>query len=81
MKKLYTLALLMVSVAFFAQGSDSFSYTGALKDNGWGSHIGTSGQVITATGSLTYSGMTSQGNKVQIAAGNTEDVNLPSVAP
>ena len=25
--------------------------------------------------------MTSQGNKVQIAAGNTEDVNLPSVAP
>jgi hypothetical protein len=82
MKKLYTLLLLLiVSGALFAQASDSFLYTGALKDNGWGSQSGITGQMTTLTGSLTYPGVTSLGNKTQIVAGNTEDINLPSAAP
>ena len=78
MKKLYTLSLLIASCALFAQGADAFMYSGALTSNLWGSHSGILGQMTTSAGSLSYTGLTSQGNQTQIVAGNTEDVNLPS---
>jgi hypothetical protein len=64
-----------------AQASDPFMGTGSLNANGWILHSGTTpGQQTIAAGSLTYSGMTSQGNKTQIIAGNSEDLNLASAA-
>jgi hypothetical protein len=81
MKKLYTLTLLIASCAAFAQASDAFLGTGALNANGWVTHSGaTPGQITIAAGSLTYPGFTSQGNKAQLIAGNSEDVNKASAA-
>jgi hypothetical protein len=82
MKKLYTLSILLTAAVSFAQASDPFNSTGALTDNGWAHHSGaTTGQLTIVPGSLTYSGMTSTGNKTAIVAGNTEDVNKASLAP
>ncbi len=78
MKKLYILSLLIASTVTFAQGSDSFPYSGTLNANGWQTHSGISGQMTTLSGSLNYSGLTTSGNQTQIVAGNTEDVNLTS---
>ena len=78
MKKLYILALLIGTTATFAQGADSFSYSGALTSNNWGSHSGILGQMTTLPGSLSYPGLTTSGNQTQIVAGNTEDINLSS---
>jgi len=55
--------------------ADSFTGTGALTANGWVSHSGTAAQLSIATGSLSYSGFTTAGNKVALVAGNSEDVN------
>jgi hypothetical protein len=83
MKKLYTLSLSLLTISLsLAQASDPFMGTGSLNANGWSTHSGaTPGQQTITAGSLTYSGMTSQGNRTQIIAGNTEDVNLASAAP
>ncbi|WP_306349818.1 T9SS type A sorting domain-containing protein [Flavobacterium sp. '19STA2R22 D10 B1'] len=81
MKKLYTLSLLMVGALSFGQVSDSFTGTGALNANGWGSHSGTAGQLMIVSGSLTYTGMPSTGNKIALVQGNSEDLNKPSAAP
>jgi hypothetical protein len=83
MKKIYTLSLSILTISLsLAQASDPFLGTGSLNANGWVTHSGaTPGQQTIAAGSLTYSGITSQGNKTQIIAGNTEDVNLASLAP
>lgn len=82
MKKFYTLSILLTAVVSFAQVSDPFNGTGSLITNGWTTHSGTiPGQQTIIPGSLTYSGMTSTGNKTQIIAGNTEDVNRASAAP
>jgi len=81
MKKLYTLLLLVASSTIFAQVSEPFAGTGALNANGWLTHSGTTpGQLMIASGSLTYAGINSTGNKVELVAGNTEDVNLASSA-
>ncbi|QBZ97403.1 T9SS type A sorting domain-containing protein [Flavobacterium sangjuense] len=83
MKKLYTLSLSILTISLsLAQASDPFMGTGSLNANGWVTHSGAiPGQQTITAGSLTYSGMTSQGNRTQIIAGNTEDVNLASAAP
>lgn len=58
----------------------SFNYTGALNANGWTTHSGTAAQFQSDNaGSLTYPNLaSSQGNKVNYVAGNTEDVNYPT---
>lgn len=79
MKKIYTLSLLIAASIASAQAADPFlSAAGtSLNTSGWSTHSGnTPGQQTIIAGSLTYSGLTSQGNKTQIISGNTEDVNL-----
>jgi hypothetical protein len=67
MKKIFTL---LSVVSLFAGVSaqtnvvnETFTFTGALKDNGWASHSGTAGQLLA------------DGSKVNLVAGNGEDVN------
>ena len=67
MKKIFTL-LSLTSMFFLANAqtqvvNETFSYTGALKDNGWASHSGTAGE------------LSANGSKVNLVAGNGEDVN------
>lgn len=82
MRKFYTLFCGLTTVFSFAQVSDSFTGTGALNANGWLTHSGaTPGQLVIATGSLSYPGFTTSGNKAALVAGNTEDVNTASAAP
>jgi len=81
MKKLYTLSFALLATATFAQVSQRFPGSGPLNVNGWITHSGaTPGQLSIAAGSLTYSGINSTGNKVALVSGNTEDVNIASVA-
>jgi hypothetical protein len=81
MKKLYTLSLSLLTISLsLAQATDPFLGTGFLSANGWFSHSGSPLQQTISTGSLTYTGLTTAGNKVQIIAGNTEDLNLASAA-
>lgn len=81
MKKLYILTFALISTLGFAQVSTSFSGTGALNANGWSTHSGTAGQLTFSTGSLTYTGLTSSGNKAALVFGNSEDVNKASTSP
>lgn len=82
MKKLYTLSLSILTISLaLAQASDPFLGTGSLNANGWVTHSGTVGQQTITANSLTYTGLTSQGNRTQIIAGNTEDINLASALP
>ena len=67
MKKIFTL-LSVISLGTFANAqtevvNETFSYTGALKDNGWVSHSGTAGQLVA------------DGSVAKMVAGNGEDVN------
>lgn len=80
MKKIITLSLLVASFAGFAQAADGFATVGNLSSNGWVTHSGTAGQLQVVSTSLSYTGLTSTGNKVQLVAGNGEDVNLASAA-
>ena len=84
MKKIYSLALVLFTSASFAQAFDVFNAAAGsnLADNGWAIHGGgLVGPVITATGSLTYSGLTSTGNKAVISSAGVQDVNLASATP
>ncbi|WCM40922.1 T9SS type A sorting domain-containing protein [Flavobacterium sp. CBA20B-1] len=84
MKKIYTLiTIVAASFAANAQASDSFNYTGSLNANGWVSHSGqTPGEVVTTTGSLSYTGITSVGEKVLLDSNVLfEDVNMASANP
>jgi hypothetical protein len=74
MKKIYLLLVAFTSFSF-GQITDSFLNTGLLNANGWTTHSGTAGQLAVSTGSIPYSGITAQGNKVALVAGNSEDVN------
>lgn len=79
MKKLYTLSLSLLTISLsLAQASDPFisAPATALTAAGWTNISGTAGQMVTIAGSLNYAGMTSQGNKTQTVAGNSEDVKL-----
>jgi len=83
MKKLYTLLFLVLTSMSFGQASSSFFGTvgTAVNANGWQTHSGTAGQLLIVGGSLTYSGLTSQGNKTEIISTNTEDINLSGFTP
>ena len=84
MKKLYTLSLSLLTISLsFAQISEPFMSAAGTPLNtvGWLTHQGTAGQMLITAGSLNYTGITSQGNKTQIVAGNSEDVNLASTTP
>ena len=69
MTKLYSLfAAVILAVNVNAQIStqvvnENFAFTGALSANGWSSHSGTAGQLL------------SDGNAAKMVAGNSEDVN------
>ena len=67
MKKIFTLvSVVALGVTANAQTevvNETFSYTGALKDNGWVSHSGTAGQLVA------------DGSVAKMVAGNSEDVN------
>ena len=67
MKKIFTiLSIVALGVSANAQTevvNETFSYTGALKDNGWVSHSGTAGQLVA------------DGSVAKMVAGNSEDVN------
>ena len=67
MKKIFTiLSIVALGVSANAQTevvNETFSYTGALKDNGWVTHSGTPGQLVA------------DGSVAKMVAGNSEDVN------
>lgn len=67
MKKIFTiLSIVALGVSANAQTevvNETFSYTGALKDNGWVSHSGTAGQLVA------------DGSVAKMVAGSSEDVN------
>ncbi|MEC5156932.1 T9SS type A sorting domain-containing protein [Chryseobacterium sp. MP_3.2] len=69
MKKIYSLfAAVIVAATVNAQTAtqvvnENFSFTGALNANGWATHSGTAGQLL------------SDGNAAKLVAGNSEDVN------
>lgn len=75
MKKIYLLLLVALTSLSFGQITDTFLNTGLLNANGWATHSGTAGQLTVSSGSLSYSGITAQGNKTALVAGNSEDVN------
>ena len=67
MKKIFTI-LSVIALGSIANAqtevvNETFSYTGALKDNGWVSHSGTAGQLVA------------DGSVAKMVAGNSEDVN------
>ena len=67
MKKIFTF-LSLTSVFFLANAqtqvvNETFTFNGALKDNGWVRHSGTTGQ------------LSADGSKVNLVANNDEDVN------
>lgn len=82
MKKITLLMLLSTSLSF-AQAFDVFTAAAGsnLNANGWVTHSGTSGFVVTAESSLTYPGLTSTGNRAVISSTGVEDVNLASATP
>ncbi|MCX6197384.1 MAG: hypothetical protein NTY55_12185, partial [Flavobacteriia bacterium] len=82
MKSLYLFLFLFVSFLFKAQTFESFNFTGALNANGWTTHSGTAALLQTLTSSsnsgasLYYNNLPlSVGNRAQLIAGNSEDVN------
>jgi len=75
MKKIYSLLLIALTSVSFGQITDTFLNTGALNVNGWATHSGTAGQLTIAAGSIPYSTIVAQGNKIALVAGNGEDVN------
>lgn len=82
MKKIYSFALMIASVAGFAQATDDFTGAEAssLINNGWTHHSGNDasiGQMIIVGGNLAYTGITNGGNSALIVGGNAEDVNRP----
>lgn len=83
MKKILLIITSVVLGTGFAQPFESFNYLGAVNANGWTTHSGaTPGQIQTITtpsnsgSSLSFANLeASSGNRVQLTAGNTEDVN------
>ena len=76
MKKIYSLLLIALTSTSFGQITDTFLYTGSANANGWTTHSGaTPGQITVVAGSIPYSTIVAQGNKIALVAGNTEDIN------
>ena len=66
----------------FAQAGAFVGTVGtAVNSNGWQTHSGAPGQIVITAGSLTYPGLTSQGNKTQTVSTNAEDINLSGFTP
>ena len=70
------LSFLLTPLISISQVTDSFTGTGALNNNGWTTHSGTPGQIQILNESLTYTGITTSGNRIHINTPNSEDVNL-----
>lgn len=78
MKKIIFCLTLLFAISTNAQIFDQINYSGALNANGWTTHSGTAGQIVTSTTSLTYPSLpTSLGQKTFLVAGNGEDINKP----
>jgi len=67
-----------------AQPFEAFNFTGLVNANGWTTHSGTAGQLQAITtpsnvgSSLSFAALeNSVGNRIQLTAGNGEDVNKP----
>lgn len=91
MKKLFLLLLLFTNICL-GQVTDTFNYNDFLTNNGWTAHSGTPvfpattpvtyvKQITTTTTSLNYNRICTQGNKLRIVSGNTEDINLALPTP
>jgi hypothetical protein len=91
MKKIFLLLLLFTNICL-GQVTDTFNYNDFLTNNGWTTHSGTPvfpattpvtyvKQITTTTTSLNYNGICTQGNKLRIVSGNTEDINLALPTP
>jgi hypothetical protein len=74
MKKFYTLSFILLASFSFGQFTDTFTGTGLLSANGWTVHSGATALSISS-GSLTYTSITPNGNKVALVSGNSEDAN------
>lgn len=66
---------MLFSLVSFAQLTETFTGTGFLTANGWANHNGLTNQLSITSGSITYPGITSTGNKVSFVQGNTEDAH------
>lgn len=84
MKKVTFLLGLFISTWLSAQPLESFNFTGFANANGWTTHSGTAGQLQTITtpsnngNSLSFPALeNSVGNRIQLTAGNNEDINIP----
>jgi hypothetical protein len=82
MKKVTLVLGLLISSWVAAQPFEQFNFTGAANANGWTTHSGTSGQLQAITtpsnngSSLSFPALeNSVGNRIQLTAGNNEDVN------
>jgi hypothetical protein len=82
MKKVTLVLGLLISSWVAAQPFEQFNFTGAANANGWTTHSGTSGQLQAITtpsnngSSLSFPALeNSVGNRIQLTAGNSEDIN------
>lgn len=82
MKKVTLVLGLLISSWVVAQPFEQFNFTGAANANGWTTHSGTTGQLQAITtpsnngSSLSFPALeNSVGNRIQLTAGNNEDVN------
>jgi hypothetical protein len=83
MKRILLVLIVFIGFQGFSQAFEAFNFTGSANANGWATHSGTTpGQVQTMSSpsnngsSLSYLNLLAPvGNRVQLIAGNTEDVN------
>ena len=84
MKKITLIIGLVISQWISAQPLEQFNFTGLANANGWTTHSGTAGQLQAITtpsnsgSSLSFPALeNSVGNRLQLTAGNGEDINKP----
>ena len=84
MKKITLIVGLIISQWISAQPLEQFNFTGLANANGWTTHSGTAGQLQAITtpsnsgSSLAFPLLeNSVGNRLQLTAGNSEDINKP----
>jgi hypothetical protein len=79
MKRILLVLILFIGYKGFSQAFEAFNFIGAANANGWTTHNGIPGQLQTDNlGSLTFLDLESSvGNKINLIAGNTEDINKP----
>jgi len=85
MKRILLISTLLCAVVSFGQAFEAVNFTGAANANGWTTHSGaTPGQLLAITtpsnsgNSLSFPLLeNSVGNRLQLTAGNSEDINKP----